>query len=249
MTILVEAAESRSPTAPATSRLPVPVERWLRVVRPELDARPSAIYLEGPARFKRGRLPFLPMQIRVWNRLGHDRISELEVRVLGLTVMRGLDAFVDGRGFTRVGSELSTGPEIDQGAFHVMFLESLLIPSAWPASIRWEPIHADAARVLVPYEGGTEEAVVTFEPASGLPASYSTDRFKSAGAPKVWWTAEFHAWTSFGPIFYPGQVRLQWADDLEPWLEMRITAARVDPDMSGPLARARAVLAGAESED
>jgi hypothetical protein len=247
MTLLLE--RPRTPIVPerpvpATSSLPAPVARWLRVARPELDARPDAIFIEGPARFKRGRLPYLPLRIRAWNRLGRDRVSELEVRILGLTVLRGLDAYVDGRGFTRVGSDVSTGPGIDQAAFHVMFLETLLVPSAWTPEIRWEPMRADAARVLVPFRDAVEEAVVTFDPATGLPQTYATDRYRTPDRPKVWWTAMLGPWRSFGPVFYPETISIQWADDELPWLQMRIARASADPDMTEPLARARAVLDG-----
>jgi hypothetical protein len=234
---------------PEDPSLPEPVVRWLRAARPELDVRPDAIYLEGPARFKRGRLPYLPLRIRAWNRLGRERVSELEVRILGLIVMHGLDAYVDGRGITRVGSELSAGPRVDQAAFHVMFLETLLVPSAWGTDIRWEPMRAQSARVLVPFRDGVEEAVLTFDPVTGMPQTYATDRFKTVGGPKVWWTASLGPWRSFGPLSYPEAISVQWADDTVPWLQMRITRAGVNPDMAEPLARARAVLAGAGSAD
>jgi hypothetical protein len=237
---------TKSVAAPSRS-LPPPVQRWLRIARPELHARPTTIYLEGPARFKRGRLPYLPLHIRIWNRLGHDRVSELELRVLGVTLLRGLDAYVDGRGLTRIGSQLSTGPEIDQGAFHVEFLETLLVPPAWPADIRWEPIDDDTARVVTPFGGGTEQAVVWFDPVSGLPASYTTDRYKRPGGPKVRWTASMASWRAFGALDYPTELVVRWSDEAQPWLRMRISTAALDPSISEPMARAREVLAGASS--
>jgi hypothetical protein len=237
-------AETR-PQAPSSeaSRLPEPVVRWLRVARPELEVPPRAIYLAGPARFKRGRLPYLPLEVRIWTRLGSARVSELEVRIAGLTLLRGFDAFVDGHGFTRVGSELSAGPTVDQGAFHVLFLESLLVPSAWPPGLEWEPVSADAVRVATPFAGGFEEALLAFDPATGLPCSYRTDRFKTGGQ-KLPWTAQLADWRAFGTLDYPSRIEARWADERQPWLKMRITEARRDPLMDEPLRRARAVLAG-----
>ncbi|HEY7452122.1 MAG TPA: DUF6544 family protein [Candidatus Limnocylindria bacterium] len=232
-------------SAERAGSLPPPVRRWLREARPELHARPSAIYLEGPARFKRGRLPYLPLFIRTWNRLGYDRVSELEVSLLGVTVLRGLDAYVDGHGFTRIGSQLSTGPEIDQGAFHVLLLETLLVPSAWPPDIRWEPIDDDTAAVVAPFAGGTERGVMRFDPVTGLPAAYSTDRYKLPGGPKVPWAANLASWRSFGPVEYPSRLSIQWGDDRQPWLRMQISRVRIEPSMTEALATARAVLAGA----
>jgi hypothetical protein len=217
--------------------------RWLRIARPEREVPLQAIFLAGPARFKRGHLPYLPLDIRIWTRLGSARVSELEVRIAGLTVMRGLDAFVDGHGFTRVGSELSTGPAVDQGAFHVLLLESLLVPSAWPPTLIWEPVSADTVRVTTPFAGGHEEALLTFNPVTGLPREYRTDRFKADGR-KVSWTALLDDWRDFGNLFYPSWIEAQWADERQPWLKMEIIEARRDPPMDEPLSRARAVLAG-----
>jgi hypothetical protein len=232
-----------SPPFPLTAPpRPEPVQRWLACTPHELGRVPRAIYLDGSARFKRGRLPYLPLDIRVWTRLGFDRVSELEVRIGGLTVMRGFDAYVDGRGFTRVGSELSRGPTVDQGAFHVMFLETLLVPGAWPTDIRWEPIDADAARVVTPFAGDHETALVAFDRATGLPVTYRTDRFKAPGLPKVPWTAWVGEWRDFGSLFYPSRLEATWADDEQPWLKFRIEHATRDPSMEEPLARARAVL-------
>jgi hypothetical protein len=238
---------SASPGAPGHSpgaaRLPEPVVRWLRIARPEREVPPKAIYLAGPARFKRGRLPYLPLDIRIWTRLGSARVSELEVRIAGLTLMRGLDAFVDGRGFTRVGSDLSAGPSVDQGAFHVLFLESLLVPSAWPATLRWQAVSTDSVRVTTPFAGGQEEALLNFDPVTGLPSTYETHRFKTDGR-KVPWTAFLGGWRDFGNLLYPSWIEAQWADERQPWLKMRIREARRDPPMDEPLSRARAVLAG-----
>lgn len=228
--------------APDAPVLPAPVRRWLARAKPERDAPTRTIYLEGPARFKRGRLPYLPLDIRVWTRLGFDRVSELECRIAGLTIVRGLDAFVDGEGFTQIGSELSAGPEIDQGAFHVMFLETLLVPGAWPAEIRWEAVDAHSARVVTPFADGQETALVTFDPATELPATYRTDRYRAVGEPKIPWTATLGEWQSFGPLYFPSRIDARWAVDPQPWLRMRITHAAANVVMDEPLARARTVL-------
>lgn len=242
MNVIAE-ARPQAPTSEEASRLPEPVVRWLRLVRPERDVPPQAIYLAGPARFKRGRLPYVPLNVRIWTRLGSARVSELEVRIAGLTLLRGFDAFVDGRGFTRVGSELSTGPTVDQGAFHVLFLESLLVPSAWPRTLDWEPVSADMVRVTMPFAGGREQALLAFDPITALPREYRTDRFKTGGE-KVPWTALLADWRDFGTLLYPSRIEARWADEEQPWLKMRITEAHCNPPMDEPLRRARAVLAG-----
>jgi hypothetical protein len=188
------------------------------------------------------------MRIRIWNRLGIERVSELQVGLMGLTLLRGLDAYVDGRGFTCVGSELSIGSEVDQGAFHVLFLETLLVPAAWPADLRWETVHSGAARVVIPFRSGTERADLEFDPNTGLPTSYATDRYKRPGGPKVRWTVSLASWRAFGALDYPTEFVVRWSDEAQPWLRMRINTVVLDPPTAEPMARARAVLTTAASE-
>jgi hypothetical protein len=248
MTTATEIASQAVPATPPDLALPPLVQRWRHLATSRLAVSPSAIYLEGPARFKRGRLPYLPMRIRIWNRLGVERVSELEVGLLGLTLMRGLDAYVDGRGFTRVGSELSVGSEVDQGAFHVMFLETLLVPAAWPPDVRWEAVHSGAARVGIPFGAGTEWADLEFDSNTGLPTSYATDRYKRPGGPKVRWTVSLASWRAFGALDYPTEFVVRWSDEAQPWLRMRISTVVLDPPTAERMALARAVLGSAPSE-
>jgi hypothetical protein len=224
------------------SVLPEPVKRWVELAGRPGQPAPRTIYLEGPARFKRGRLPYLPMHIRIWNWLGHDRVSDLEVRLLGVTVMRGLDAYVDGRGFTRVGGTTDHGPEIDQGSFHVVVVETLFCPDAWPAELRWESIDANCARVVFPFRDGPESAVVCFDPATGVPTSYTADRHRAVGGPKLPWTAWMSGWREVAGVMSPSRIEVQWSDAPQPWLTMRIETVRANEPMEEPLARARAVL-------
>jgi hypothetical protein len=99
----------------------------------------------------------------------------------------------------------------------------------------------------VPFGAGTERADLEFDPNSGLPTSYATDRYKRPGGPKVRWTVGLASWRTFGALDYPTEFVVRWSDEPQPWLTMRVSTAALDPSISEPMARAREVLAAASS--
>ena len=69
----------------------------------------------GSGRFRQRPLPWLPFANTIWLRPGVDRVSDMFVRIGPITVMKVLDAYVDGRGITKFLSRADTGPRVDQG--------------------------------------------------------------------------------------------------------------------------------------
>jgi hypothetical protein len=69
--------------------------------------------------------------------------------------------------------------------------------------------------VATPFAGGFEEALLAFDPATGLPCSYRTDRFKIGGQ-KLPWTAQLADWRAFGTLDYPSRIEARWADERQP---------------------------------
>ena len=140
----------------------------------------------GSGRFRQRPLPWLPFANTIWLRPGVDRVSDMFVRIGPITVMKVLDAYVDGRGITKFLSRADTGPRVDQGAMHPMLCESLMFPSCWSRTpgFAWEPVDADTARVHMPFGAGFEVASVGFDPDTGFPATFETMRFKGKDGPR-----------------------------------------------------------------
>jgi hypothetical protein len=232
-----------SPGLPATELLPVPVVRWLERAYPDGVPDVETVLLEGPARFRRGRLPWVPIKVGMRHRLGRDHVSDIQVDVGPLTVLRVLDAFVEGRGITRVGGSATVGPEVDQGAFHAAWCEAMMFPAAWERlpGLAWEPVDEVTARLLLPFGGGVETVTVSFDPATSLPRSYEVPRHKGRGA-KVEWRVDYLDWRRFEGVHAPARVLVQWADEEGPWFEMAVERVVTGVPMEEPLARARAAV-------
>ncbi len=85
-----------------TTELPLPVVRWLEVGWPDGIDDVESLEIAGPLRIRRGRL-WLPGDATMRFQLGVGYVSDLRIGLGPLTAVRGLDAFVDDRGITRVG--------------------------------------------------------------------------------------------------------------------------------------------------
>lgn len=229
-------------TTEPQSDLPAPVGRFAQITRPDPAHEAHTVLLEGRGRFRQRPLPWLPMRTRVHVVPGQARVMDILVAIGPLTLMRVLDAFVDGRGITKAVGSADVGPEIDQGAFHTLVIETMLRPWAWSRlDVRWESHDETTARLLVPFAGETEEATVRFDPTTALPASYQAPRYKGRGS-RVDWRVDLREWRGSGPARTPGRTIVTWADEPGPWFDMRIERALVDVDVSDALDRARAAL-------
>ncbi len=230
-----------------STELPLPVTRWLEAAWPYGVGRLRSIALSGPLRIRRRRM-WLPGDWNMHFALGEGYVSDLRVGLGPLTAVRGLDLFVDGTGMTRVGTETSMGPEIDQGAFIALWAESILFPSAWASlpGLRWTPVDDTRARVELPFLGGTETATLHFDPrVTSFPVAFEADRHKVPGGPKIGWRAHYEDWQWPDGLAMPTRMVVTWDDEPGPWLDMRVESMTLDEPMARHLERARVAIAEA----
>jgi hypothetical protein len=227
--------------------LPAPVRRFLEVTYPEIVPEPATLVVDAVGRLRFGRLPWLPTKTRVSLVPGSDRVMDIRVRLGPLTILHGLDAFIDGRGFTKAVGAPAVGHEVDEGAFHTLILESLGLPHSWPRmEFAWDPVDADTATLRVPFDEGVQTATVRFDPETGFPTAFEIPRPKGVGSPKVEWRVGLEGWRRFGSIWEPERTTAWWTDEPGPWFEIRTRQVRPDADVRDALARARQVLASTE---
>ena len=231
--------------------LPGAVERWLEALKgtPE-PARSAAI--EGRARFRReGKGWWLPIEAVMWHELGHHHVADLRVGVGPLTFIRGMDGYVDGRGFSRISHTLDMSTEIDQSAALFMWAEAILFPAAWRGreDLDWSAIDDETADVALPLGDERMPARLTFDPDTGFPASFSAERYKGVGSRPVEWLVEYADWraTTDG-VMLPGLATVTWSDEPGPWFKMWITRANPDSDVSGAIGRGRELLAQVDAD-
>lgn len=227
-----------------STELPLPVARWLGAAWPHGVGRVYSIALSGPLRIRR-RMMWLPGDGEMHFDLGKGYVSDLRVGLGPLTAVRGLDLFVDGTGMTRVGTETSMGPEIDQGAFIALWAESILFPSTWASlpGLRWIPVDESQARVELPFRGGIETATLHFDAkTTPFPVAFEADRYKVAGGPKVGWRAAYEDWQWPDGLAMPTRMVVTWDDEPGPWLDMRVESMTLDEPMERHFERARAAI-------
>lgn len=207
-----------------TTELPLPVVRWLEVAWPGGMDDVESLEVAGPIRIRRARV-WLPGDTTMHFQLGVGYVSDLRIGLGPLTAVRGLDAFVDETGITRVGHETSLGYEVDQGAFLALWVQSLLFPTAWMQlpGLRWIAVDDSRALVELPFRGGIETAKVHFDPdGSAFPVAFEADRYRAVGGSKIRWRADYAEWHWRDGLALPTRMVVTWADAPGPWFDMRV---------------------------
>ena len=207
----------------------------------------GAAVIEGRARFRRaGKGLWLPIEAVMWHELGRHHVADLRVGLGRLSIIRGMDGYVDGTGFSRISHTLEVGPEIDQSAALFMWAEAILFPAAWHGrdDVDWATIDDHTADVALPLGEAPMPARISFDPATGFPARFSADRHKGIGSRPVEWVVDYSDWkpTADG-VTLPGLATVTWSDEPGPWFRMWIERANPDADVSGAMARGRTLLA------
>lgn len=233
------------PVAPESVQLPTPVVRWLETAWAGRTDRIETLALVGRARMRRGGTGArLPVRFRMTHLLGQNHVADLRVGIGPVTLVSGLDAYVDGHGISRVGHATDYGPAIDQGAFLFMWAEAFLYPSAWPRlpGLRWAGCNSHAAVLDLPLDGRIERALVHFDPETGYPTSFEASRHKGDG-PRVPWRVDYRDWAWSNGVPHPAHGGVSWDDEPGPWFEFTIEEAIPDVPVADELRRARDVLA------
>jgi Family of unknown function (DUF6544) len=224
--------------------LPTPVARFLDVAYPDGPPEVDTVVIEGSGRFRRRPLPWIPFRDRISLRTGRDRVSDMAVVLGPFTIMRVLDAYVDGSGITKFLRTADVGDRIDQGSLHPLLCEALMFPSCWSRipGFAWEPVHDGSARMFASFRDGIEVVTVGFDRSTGFPATYEVPRFKGKDGPKVDWRIDMLDWRRFGSVVLPGRIDITWTDDPGPWMKMRFTQVTTGEAIDEPIARARAAI-------
>jgi len=124
------------------------------------------------------------MRFRSYHLTGREFRRAMEITWFGLRVLRGTDAYVDGEGSLRTSGLVNTSGtrnNFDQGQNLAMWAEApVTTPSVLVLDprVRWEPIDAHAALLIVPF-GEVEEALrAGVESETGLIESMSSMRYR-----------------------------------------------------------------------
>lgn len=198
--------------------LPEPVRLYLETVAPELPVMRSAILI---GRFSmRVAGVQVPGRWRFTHDVGRGYRHEMDITVMGRTVARGDEHYVDGHAELDLPSGLISGPKVDAAAHLSMWAEYLWLPSVLAAA-QWEGIDAVSARMRVP--GSDQPLLAWFDPETHLLTRFETLRWRDSGDPEpLPWSTSNLAWTRIGGVGVPAVCAVQWGDQKQPWLRLSL---------------------------
>ena len=187
---------------------PEPVRRHFRVVFGERVPRIETAVVWGRAGLKIMGV-WTPMRFKGYYAGGRGFRRDMEITWFGAPVLRGTDAYLDGKGSLEITGLLNMsgrGENFDQDENLALWGEApFTTPSALALDprIRWEPIDATSARLIVPFREAEESLRVEFDPQTGLMRSMSGMRYRNQEETKSSWRGEFSDWRTIHGIKVP----------------------------------------------
>ena len=228
-------------TAELPSDLPEPVRRHFRATLGERVPRIETAVVWGRGRFNLNGLLWFPMRFKSYNVAGREFRRDMELTWFGVPVFRGYDAYLGGKGTLKITGLFGLikvsgeGEKFDQGDNLAMWAEApFTTPSALVLDprIRWEPIDASSARLVVPFKEGEESLRVAFDPESGLMTRMSGMRYRNQEETKTSWHGESSEWRTVHGIKVPHRPVGVWEDWEGPYVILDLEGAEYNVDVS-----------------
>lgn len=230
----------RLSTAEMPADLPEPVERHFRAVFGERVTKSETAVVRGRADFKIKGL-WTPMRFESYHESGRAFVRNMEITWFGTPVLRGSDAYVGGKGTLKISGLVNTsdeGARMDQGENLALWAEApFTTPSALVLDprVRWEPVDADSARLVVPFGEREETLQIEFDPDTGFMRSMSGMRYREQEQAKTPWRAEYSRWETVHGIRVPHRNAAIWEDEGEPYIVLDLDGVEYDVDVSEEL--------------
>ncbi len=227
-------------TAELPSDLPEPVRRHFRATLDAQVPRIETAVVWGRANFKVNGL-WVPMRLKAYCVSGREFRRDMEITWFGMPVLRGNDAYLDGKGrldITGLVNMSDEGEKIDQGENLAMWGEApFTTPSVLVLDprLRWEPLDATFARLIVPFVNGEETLRVEFHSQTGLMRSMFGMRYRGQEETKTPGRGEYSEWKKLHGIKVPHRGMAMWEDQQEPYIIFEIEGAEYNVDVSGKI--------------
>ena len=206
-------------TVPLPSGLPKPVERFYRLKYGERVPVIRSVVWSGRGTIKPFGVP-LPIRFRFYHDAGQDFRSEIDATFFGLRLFRATETLIDGRGWANTPGGVEAGEKIDQANTLRMWAEYIL----WAPSVlltdprvRWEPVDAATAVLVVPFGQGEERFIVRFDPGSGEFQYFEAMRYPSSKREKALW------------------INGTWFEDGKPWANFVIEETLYNVDVQAAI--------------
>jgi hypothetical protein len=189
-------------TMPLPAGLPAPVARFYRETYGEQVPIIHSAVITGRGTLRLSRIT-LPIRFRFTHDAGQSYRHYIEATLFGLPLLKVNEYYVnDQERMVFPWGVQQDNPKLDQGGNLGMWAELLRWAPASllsDARVRWEPVDAETALLVVPFKAQQERFVVRFDPASGQIRYWEVMRYKNGTGDKTLW------------------VNGVWFDDGRPW--------------------------------
>ena len=223
-----------TPVVALPQDLPPPVERFYRALYGDEVPVVDTLVVSGRGTMRVAGITF-PCRYRFSHLTGRAYRHDIETTLFGAPVLSVDERYVEGAARLELPFGVSEGPQVDQGANLALWAELIWAPSVWATSpaIRWEPVDATTARLVVPFGEASESFTVSFDPTTGLLRRLESLRYKGEqAATKTLWINEVREWGQLDGQPVPVSTAVRWGDERSAWAVLRTEQVLHDADLS-----------------
>lgn len=223
-------------TADLPTNLPDPVERFFKTIYGDKVPVIQSAVITGRAKMRLFGITF-PARYRFTHIAGQDYRHYIETTIFGIPIMKVNEHYLNGTSRLELPVGVTEGePKVDQGANLALWAESAFwLPSTLitDSRVRWEPVDAATARLVVPFGELEEGFTVRFDPETGFISSMDALRYHDAASTlKTPWLSEAIAWDTVNGTKIPSISELTWMDEGSPWAVFTVEEIAYNLDVS-----------------
>lgn len=224
-------------TIPLPGGLPAPVDRFYHAVYGERIPVIRSVVMTGRAEIRPFGRPTLQARFRFTHIAGRSYRHYIEATFFGLPVMKVNESYVEGHSrFDTPGGREEGEPKTEQAANLGMWAELSQVPAALLCDprVRWEPMDAQSAVLVVPGDkGGEERFTVRFDPHSGLVTLMEVMRYqKKDSAEKTLWVTHATEWKKAAGWTTNTVGTAWWYGADRPWAMFRAESFVLNADLA-----------------
>ncbi len=209
-------------TIPLPSGLPAPVERYYRQIYGDRVPVIKSAVISGRATMSPVGGVKIPARFRFVHDVGEGYRHYFEMTWFGLKFGAGSERYLDGKSRLDLPMGLSDeGPNVDQAANLSLWAEYTWLPAVLITNprLRWEPVDADTALLIVPFGEDEQTFVVRFDPATGQLHLLESMRYKDSKstAKTLWLNETLLQGPTVAGTGIPAAGAVTWFDQGKPW--------------------------------